>query len=252
MKNEAITLFIIAKNEAHNIAHCIKSAKDLVQQIVVVDSFSTDDTATICTQLGAQVFQHPFENFTQQKNYALSQVTTPWALSLDADETLTPALVEEIRQAVCVAHIDGYELARVNDFLGKRMNHSGIKKEYILRLVRTEKAQFQGGKVHEKLAVCGKTSRLKEVFIHHPYNDIESYFDKFNKYTTLAAQTMFEHGKRVCLLRVLLTVPFEFSRRYFLKAGFLDGIRGLIWASFSCFYVFVKYMKLWYLWERKS
>ena len=252
MTKEPITLFIIAKNEAHNITHCIQSAKDLVQHIVVVDSFSTDNTATICTQLGAQVVQHPFENFTQQKNYALRQVTTPWALSLDADETLTPALANQIRQAISSNDFDGYELARVNDFLGKRMKHSGIKKEYILRLVRTEKAQFQGGKVHEKLVVSGKTSRLSEVFVHHPYNDIESYFDKFNKYTTLAAQTMFENGKRVCLLRVLLTVPFEFSRRYVLKAGFLDGVRGLIWASFSCFYVFVKYMKLWYLWERKS
>lgn len=252
MNKPAISLFIIAKNEAHHIEACLKSAQNLVQEIVVVDSNSSDDTVRLCEQFGARVYEQPFENFTKQKNTALSKVSCEWALSLDADETLTPELAEEIKQAVLSDKYDGYELPRVNDFLGKRMNHSGIKKEYILRLVRTKKAKFEGGKVHEKLVVQGKTARLKNVFVHHPYDDIETYFEKFNKYTTLAAQTMYENGKRVCLLRVLLTVPFEFARRYILKAGFLDGMRGLIWASFSCFYVFVKYMKLWYLRERNQ
>ena len=251
MKTPSLSLFIITKNEAHHIAACLQSARDLVQEIIVVDSESTDGTVSICQSMGARVYQHPFENFTKQKNTALSYVTGEWALSLDADETLTPELAQEIRRAISSNTYDGYELPRVNDFLGKRMHHSGIKKEYILRLVRTQKAKFEGGKVHEKLVVQGKTARLDNVFVHHPYDDIETYFAKFNKYTTLAAQTMFENGKRVCLLRVLLTVPFEFARRYILKAGFLDGVRGLIWASFSCFYVFVKYMKLWYLWERR-
>lgn len=252
MTNQRISLFIIAHNEERNIAKCILSARNLVSEVIVVDSFSTDKTALICRDLGAQVFTRAFDGFTKQKNFALSKVSCGWALSLDADEVLTPELAEEIKQAVQQGKADGYELTRVNDFLGKRMRHSGIKAEHILRLVRTEKAEFKGGLVHEKLHVDGKTARLKNVFVHHPYDSIESYFDKFNKYTTLAAQTLFEKGKKVCLLRVLLTVPFEFARRYVLKAGFLDGIRGLIWASFSCFYVFVKYMKLWYLWDRKK
>ena len=252
MTNQRISLFIIAHNEERNIAKCILSARNLVSEVIVVDSFSTDKTTLICRDLGAQVFTRAFDGFTNQKNFALSKVSCGWALSLDADEVLTPELAEEIKQAVKSNKADGYELTRVNDFLGKRMRHSGIKAEHILRLVRTEKAEFKGGLVHEKLHVDGKTARLKNVFVHHPYDSIESYFDKFNKYTTLAAQTMFEKGKKVCLLRVLLTVPFEFARRYVLKAGFLDGIRGLIWASFSCFYVFVKYMKLWYLWEEKK
>ncbi len=252
MQNQRISLFIIAKNEEHNIAKCILSAKKIVNEIVVVNSQSTDKTAQICRELGAVVYDRAFDGFTAQKNFALSKVTSNWALSLDADETLTPELAEEIKRAVCDDKTDGYELTRVNDFLGERMRHSGMKAEHILRLVRTKKAKFKGGLVHEKLHVDGPTARLKNVFVHHPYNSIEQYFDKFNKYTPLAAQTMFEKGKKVCLLRVLLTVAFEFARRYVLKAGFLDGMRGLIWASFSCFYVFVKYMKLWYLWERKK
>ncbi len=251
MNNKRISLFIITRNEEQNIAKCILSAKHIVHEIIVVDSHSKDKTPLICRDLGAQVYDHAFEGFTAQKNFALSKVTSEWALSLDADETLTPELAEEIKQAVQNDKINGYELTRVNNFLGKRMHHSGIKAEKILRLVRTKDAEYRGGLVHEKLHVKGKTARLKHVFVHHPYNSIESYFDKFNKYTTLAAQTMFEKGKKVCLLRVLLTVPFEFARRYILKAGFLDGVRGLLWASFSAFYVFVKYMKLWYLWEQK-
>ena len=117
--------------------------------------------------------------------------------------------------------------------------------------MRSAKARFEGGKVHENLVVDGRIAPLKNVFIHHPYEDIENYFDKFNRYTTLAAQSMYEAGKSVCLLRVLVIVPFEFARRYVLKAGFLDGMRGFIWASFSGFYVFVKYMKLWYLHTRR-
>ncbi len=250
MKEPGISLFVITKNEAHNIAACLDSARALVQEIIIVDSYSTDGTVRICEKFGARIYQHPFENFTQQKNTALSQVTREWALSLDADETLTPELASEIYQITLTGKANGYRLPRVNEFLGKRMKHSGIKKEYIVRLVRTEKAKFVGGKVHEKLEVQGRTRRLKNVFVHHPYDNIEDYFAKFNKYTTLAAQTMFDSGKRVGLLRVLLTVPFEFMRRYVLKLGFLDGIRGLIWASFSCFYVFVKYMKLWFLWDQ--
>ncbi len=251
-QRERISLFIITKNEESKIAKCILSARPLVNEIIVVDSASNDNTVKICKELGALVYVHAFNGFTKQKNFALSKVTNPWALSLDADEELTPELIAEIRQVLQQPDADGYELGRINDFLGKRMQHGGLKKEYILRLVRTKKAAFTGGLVHEKLVVQGPVRRLKHPFIHHSYDDIETYFEKFNKYTTLAARTMFENGKRFHLVRVLLTIPFEFFRRYILKAGFLDGLRGFVWAAFSSFYVFVKYIKLWYLWKRNS
>lgn len=252
MTTNRISLFIITKNEAEHLAKCILSAKTLVHEVIVVDSDSTDRTTAIARDLGAIVYNHKFESFTRQKNFALSKVTSGWALSLDADETLTPELAEEIKQAVACGKADGYELPRVNDFLGKRMRHSGIKKEYILRLVRTQKAAFKGGLVHEELCVNGSTARLENVFTHHPYKNLETYFEKFNKYTTLAAEQMFQKGRRVCWARVLLTVPFEFTRRYIFQAGFLDGARGFIWATFAGFYVFAKHAKLWYLWERKK
>ena len=241
-----ITLFLITRNEADKLAKCLNSAKDIVDEIVVVDD-SQDNTAQIAQQFGARVVTHPFEGFTAQKNFALRQVKTEWALSLDADEVLTPQLAQEIRQAVENTPFDGFELTRVNCFLGQRMQHGGLKEEHILRLVRTPKAQYEGGLVHEKLCVQGQTARLKNVFMHYSYNDIETYFEKFNKYTTLAAQTMYEKGKKRSFMAVLFIVPFEFLRRYVLKLGFLDGVRGFLWAAFSAFYIFVKYMKLWLL-----
>lgn len=250
MKKQRISLFIITHNEEANIAKCILSAKDLVNEVVVVDSFSTDKTTLICRDLGANIYTHKFEGFTKQKNFALSKVTSQWALSLDADETLTPELVEEIRKAVQDDTIDGYKLTRVNHFLGKRMNHSGIDKEHILRLVRTEKAEYRGGLVHEVLHVEGKVKRLKGVFEHRSYTDIDGYFVKFNKYTSLAAETMFKKGKKCSIPVIVLRTPLEFLRRYILRLGFLDGVRGLIWAAFSAFYTFVKYIKLWFLWQR--
>lgn len=248
MKHSArITLFIIAKNEAHRIAACILSARDIVSEIIVVDAFSSDKTALVCKELGAQVYQRAFDGFAQQKNFALSKATGEWALNLDADERLSPALKQEILQAVQTQQFAGYYLPFCNYFLGKKMRFSGLNKEKHLRLVRTQKARYIGGLVHEGLEVNGVLSTLKNPVNHFSYDTIEAYFTKFNTYTSLAARQMQKSGKRFCLLKTLLTLPFEFAKRYVLKLGFLDGMRGLLWASFSTYYVYVKYLKLWQL-----
>lgn len=127
------------------------------------------------------------------------------------------------------------------------MKYSGLNKEQHLRLVRTDKAEYEGGLVHEGLKVSGSVGCLKGHIQHYSYDSIETYFTKFNKYTSLAARQMYKNGRRFRLFSVLLTIPFEFFKRYLLKLGFLDGMRGFLWASFSAFYVFVKYTKLWAL-----
>ena len=243
----SISLFIIAHNEAHRIAACIESARGLVSEIIVVDDFSTDDTATVCAQLGAHVFQRKFDGFTNQKNFALSKVTQPWALNLDADERLSPELKEEIARAVSTETNAGYYLPFCNYFLGKKMRFSGLNKEKHLRLVRTQQAKYVGGLVHEGLEVNGPLATLQAPVNHFSYDTIEAYFTKFNAYTTLAARQMHRNRKRFHLLGLLVRLPFEFLKRYVLKLGFLDGMRGLLWASFSTYYVFVKYVKLWQL-----
>ena len=244
---ERISLFIIAKNEESKIGQCIASAKDLVSEIVVVDAYSKDKTAEIAARAGALVFQRAFDGFTTQKNYALSKVSSPWALNLDADETLSKELKEQIRQLLPTTKHAGFNILFSNFFLGKRMKHSGLNHEYHVRLVRTNQAHYEGGLVHEGLKVKGSIGTINAPVCHYSYDSIESYFRKFNKYTTLAAQQMHKNGRKFCLLAVLITIPFEFLKRYVLKLGFLDGMRGFLWASFSSFYVFVKYMKLWAL-----
>ena len=247
MKKPRITLFIIAKNEAHRIASCILSARDIVSEVIVVDSFSTDKTALVCKELGAQVYTREFDGFASQKNFALSKVSGEWALNLDADEQLSPRLREEILEAVTHEDVAGYYLPFCNYFLGKKMRFSGLNKEKHLRLVRTPKAHYVGGLVHEGLEVDGRLETLQNPVNHFSYDTIETYFNKFNKYTSLAAQQMHANGKRFCLLKVLFTLPYEFLKRYALKLGILDGMRGLLWASFSTYYVYVKYAKLWQL-----
>lgn len=247
MNKPRITLFIIAKNEAHRIAACIQSAQDLVSEVVVVDAHSADNTAQICKDLGAHVFEREFDGFTNQKNFALSKATGQWALNLDADERLSPQLKEEILTAVQDEKTAGYYLPFCNYFLGKKMRFSGLNKEKHIRLVRTGQARYVGGLVHEGLEVNGPLKTLRYPVNHFSYDTIEAYFTKFNKYTTLAAQQMHQSGHRFCGMRVFFTLPFEFCKRYVLKLGFLDGMRGLLWASFSTYYVYIKYMKLWQL-----
>lgn len=246
-----ISLFIITKNEEAKIAKCISSAKELVSEVIVVDAFSTDRTVEIAKEAGAQVYQRAFDGFTNQKNFALAKVSTPWALNLDADEILSPQLRQEIKQTLAGTTHAGFDIPFFNYFLGKQMKHSGLNKEYHLRLVRKEGARYEGGLVHEGLKVNGTIGRLKAPICHYSYDSIEAYFNKFNKYTTLAASQMQKNGRKFNLLFVLVTIPFEFIKRYILKAGILDGMRGFLWASFSSFYVFVKYMKLWAL-QRKD
>ena len=252
MKTPRITLFIIAHNEEAKIAKCILSTKGLVHEVVVVNGLSKDRTAAICQELGAQVFDRGFDGFTNQKNFALSKVTSEWALNLDADETLSPELKEEIAHITQNTEFDGFDIPFCNYFLGKKMRFSGLNKEKHLRLVRTPKARYVGGLVHEGLEVKGKIGQLKNPINHYSYDSIETYFRKFNKYTSLAAEQMYQNGRRFSLCFLLVTLPFEFFKRYVLKWGILDGMRGFLWASFSTFYVLVKYAKLWQLQEQNE
>ena len=252
MKGPRISLFIIAKNEEKNIQKCILSARDIVHEIIVVDGFSRDKTPQLAKELGAQVYRRRFDGFTNQKNFALSKVNAEWALNLDADERLTPELRKEIEQILPNTHFAGFHIPFANYFLGKKMRFSGLSGETHIRLVRTRKAKYVGGLVHEGLEVKGPLGKLKSPINHFSYDTIDTYFHKFNKYTTLAAQQMHSNGKRFSLLKLLFILPFEFAKRYVLKLGILDGVRGLFWASFSTFYVFVKYAKLWQITKGKK
>lgn len=240
-----LSVFLITKQEGANLDCCLASIKAIAEEIIVVDSGSTDNTLEIAKKYGAKIFNKEFVSFTEQKNFALSKCSCPWALNLDADEYLTPELAKEIKETLNKkTDYAGYLLIRNNIFLGRKMRHSGIAKEKRLRLVETKKAKYVGGFVHEELIVEGKTSALRNTFMHNTYISIEQYFEKFNRYSTLAALTMLQKHKKFNIFQ-LTRAPFEFIKIYFLRLGFLDGIQGFLWALFNAWYKVVKYTKLW-------
>ncbi|MGB2579853.1 glycosyltransferase involved in cell wall biosynthesis [Elusimicrobium simillimum] len=241
----SISLIIITKNEEHNIAACLKSVEGVADEVILVDGQSTDNTVKIAESLGAKVFTRVFDSFTLQKGFALAQATKDWVLNLDADEKLSEELKKEILETVKDTDCNGFLLPSKNIFLGRKMNHSGLKGNYKLRLVRrSANARYEGGKVHEVLTADGKTGKLKNVIDHTPYTSIYQYFDKFNKYTSLGAQTKYDQGKKFNPIQILRP-PFDFFKIYIIRLGILDGFQGFLWAFFSSLYPFVKYVKLW-------
>lgn len=253
MKRE-LSVFLITKQEGANLRTCLESVKGLADEIIILDSGSTDDTLKIAAEFNAKTGFKEFSSFTEQKNAALKMCTKPWALSLDADEWLTPALREEISALLSSPDMDncaGYYLKRSTVFLGRHMKHSGVNNEKILRLVKTGAAFYSGGKVHETLEVKGPAGELKNIFMHNTYTSIEQYFRKFNRYTSLGAETMAERGKKFRFVN-LLRPPLEFLKIYLLKLACLDGIQGFLWALFSSIYPSVKYAKLWEIYHNKT
>jgi glycosyltransferase involved in cell wall biosynthesis len=241
---------MITKNEERNIAAALESVKGFADEIILVDGYSTDKTVETARSYGAKITQKTFISFKEQKGAALAAATKEWVLNLDADETLGAELKAEILQTIKDTPYNGFYLPSSNIFLGRRMKWGSLRKDYKLRLARRAAASYEGGKVHEVLSVQGVTPKLKNALNHTPYRDIRHYFEKFNNYTSLGAESMHEKGKKFNPLQMLR--PFwEFPRIYIIRLGFLDGYQGFLWAAFSSFYPFVKYAKLWEL-NKKS
>ncbi|MDD4004474.1 MAG: glycosyltransferase family 2 protein [Elusimicrobiaceae bacterium] len=243
-----ITLAMIARNEAHDLPGCVESARGLAEEIVLVDSGSSDETIAIARSLGATVSEHEFDGYAAQKNRALGRASNSWILHLDPDERLSPALRAEIENLFSAGgpECDAYSIPYENHFLGRRLKYGGLGSEKHIRLFRRDKASFSGGLVHEGIEVAGATGELENRIIHNSYPTLEEYFEKFNRYTTFAAVKMHRSGKRFSVFKAA-AVPYEFAKRYILRLGFLDGFAGLVWSAVSAFYVFVKYAKLWQL-----
>lgn len=242
-----ISLVMIAKNEEKNIAKSLESVKGLVSEIVVVDSGSTDNTNKIAQSFGAKIFKRTFDNFSAQKNYALSLAMNEWVLHLDADEVLSEQLKEEIKNTIESTPYDGFMLTRENFFLGRKMKYSGIAKEDRLRLAKKSLSRYVGGIVHEELVVDGKVGKLNNVFYHYTCPNLDGYFNKFEQYTTFGALKMADKNKKAKIVDIVFRPPIEFIKRYILKLGFLDGFEGFVWAVLGSYYSFTKYIKLYLL-----
>lgn len=238
-----ISVIIITYNEEENIRECLEGVK-WADEIIIVDSFSTDKTLQICKEYTDKVFQRRWEGFGFQKQFALEQATLDWVLSIDADERVSGELKEEILSNKNTLDKDGYYIPFKFYWLGKQLRFGRCGKERHIRLFRRQKAKFQGF-IHEKLLIDGEIGYLKNPIIHVSYKNIADYFNKFNLYSTMVANQRFKEGKKIPFVFQIFASIWDFFNRYIFKLGFLDGIPGFLWASFSSFHRLVKYAKLW-------
>lgn len=241
-----LSAIIIARDEEKNIGRCLDSLRECIDETVVfVDDRTKDRTAEIVRDKGAVYEVAQWQGYSATKENLLKKTTNAWVLWIDADEALTPALIEEIKQfKQSTPSYSAYSIPRKANFLGKWIMHSGWYPGRVVRLFDKTVTSFSDKSVHEHLVVNGKTGMLYQDIEHYTDPSINHYYDKFNVYTTLAAEEMNKRGKKVSITDLLLRPPFLFLKMYILKAGFLDGLQGFILAVFSSNYVFTKYCKL--------
>lgn len=252
-----LSVIIITKNEAHNIGECLDSVA-FADEYIVVDSGSTDDTCDIARAKGARVVQtHDWPGFGPQKNRALDFATKTWVLSIDADERVTPELRKAI-QAVIQSDgaggdgvtEDGYRIARLSNFCGRWIRHSGWWPDYVLRLIRRGSGRFTDSLVHESLKLDGQPGTLDGHFLHYPYKDMEALLAKVNQYSSAGAQMMYEKGRTTGIPGIIGHSVWTFIRIYVMRRGFLDGKEGFILAAVGAAGSFFRYSKLFFLNKR--
>jgi len=238
-----ISAAIIALNEERNISRVIESLR-CCDEILVVDSGSTDRTVEIAAKLGARVVESPWRGYAGQKNFAAEQCENDWILSLDADESLSEALEAEIWQIKKNgAGFDAYTMPRLAQYLGSWILHSGWYPDRKVRLFDRRKAHWVGKYVHESVVVDGRTGHLESNILHFTCSSLSEHLKTMDRYTTLAAEQIIDEKRKVGLAQFLFDPPWTFFRAYVLHRGFLDGAEGLAIAYMAAFYNFLKYAK---------
>jgi len=239
-----ISATIITLNEAANLPRALAKLS-FVDQVVVVDSGSTDSTVAIAHAAGAVVVERPWSGYADQKNSAAQTADNDWILALDADEELSDDLAHEIQalQAAGPGTASGFDFPRKARYLGQWIEHSGWYPDRKVRLYDRRKARWVGDYVHESVVVDGPVGHLQGDLLHHTCDSYSEHLRTLNRYTTLAAREMRAQGRRPGLPRLLLSPPWAFFRSFILQQGFLDGLRGLLIAWTAGLYVFAKYAK---------
>lgn len=243
----SVTATIITFNEAANIQAALESLS-WVDEIVVVDSESTDETVAIARRFTNKVIVRPWPGYIAQKNFAAEQASHDWIFSLDADERVTPALAQEV-SAVLAARPSaaGYRVPRVTFHLGRWMRSTDWYPDYQLRLYDRRRGRWSGKYVHESVKADGPVEDLRSELQHYAYRDLAHHFQTIDRYTTLAAKQMFEDGRRAGFWHLVVHPPAAFVRNYVLRGGIRDGVPGLIVSAMNAHYVGLKFAKLWEL-----
>lgn len=240
-----LSAVIITKNEADNIAGALETVA-WIDDIVVVDSGSTDDTVTIAQRYTDRVTAHEWDGYGAQKNHAVGLAAHDWVLSLDADERVSTELAVEIQQVMRAGPtVQGYRIPRTTQYLGRWIRSTDWYPDYQLRLYDRRVSSWNTRYVHESVAVEGRVWRLHSEIHHHAYRSLSHHLATIDRYTTFAAKQMLVEKQRAGWFDLIWHPPLVFLRNYFLKLGFRDGIPGLIISLMNSYYVFLKFAKLW-------
>jgi glycosyltransferase involved in cell wall biosynthesis len=234
---------VICLNEEDKIADCLDSLS-FCDEIVVVDSGSTDATVEIAKAKGAIVVHNDWPGHIEQKNVAVDRTGGEWVLSLDADERVSPALRDEILAVLDRPEADAYAMPRIVWYLNRWIRHGGWYPARKVRLFRREKGRWGGENPHDRVFVDGKVGNLDGDVYHLSFDDVAEHLRTLNAFTDIAARERVAQGKGASLVDILLRPPVTFLKMYVLKAGFLDGVAGLVVAGLSAYHVFCKYVKI--------
>jgi glycosyltransferase involved in cell wall biosynthesis len=240
-----LSVTVITHNEAAHIEACLASVA-WADERLVVDSWSTDDTARLAREAGARVIERDWPGYAAQKNFAAGEAAHDWILSLDADERVTPALGQAIRDLlVGEPAAAGYRVPRVAWHLGRWIRTTDWYPDYQLRLYDRRRASWKARRVHESVSAQGPVAYLKEELQHYSFRDLSDQAARLDRYSTLAADDMHDAGRRAGVADLVLHPPAAFLRNYVLRRGFADGVPGLIISAMNAHYVFLKFAKLW-------
>ena len=243
MPRQSLSVVIITKNAARQLADCLDSAA-FADEVVVVDSDSTDDTATLAAQRGATVIQKEWLGFGRQKQFAVEAARHDWVLCLDADERVSDTLRANIVAALAAPAAQAYAMPRCNRFMGRWLRHGEGYPDWSLRLFDRRHARWSDDPVHEKVLTTAPVARLAGDLLHDSAETLAGYLDKQNRYTSMQAEALFKTGKRAGVAQLLLSPALRFAKFYFLRLGFLDGTPGLVHIAIGCCNSFHKYAKL--------
>ncbi len=240
----SLSVIIIVKNEEAAIRECLASVV-WADEIIVVDSGSTDQTIDICKEYTDQVFETDWPGFGPQKNRALEHATKEWVLSIDADERISYDLQTEIKRIIQVAgRHDAYTMPRRSNYCGRYMKHSGWWPDHVVRLFRRGKAQFSDDLVHERIIVNGEIGKLREPIIHESLLTLEQILNTMNSYSSAGAKMMAEENRKAGLTKAIMHGMWTFLRTYIFRAGFLDGREGFMLAVSNAEGTYYRYLKL--------
>lgn len=246
-----ISVVVIAFNKEDRLDAALKSVEGIASEVVVVDSFSTDNTVKISKKYTNRVYRREWTNYADQKNFANSKASFPWILSLDADERLSPELQEELlKLEEKEPQVSGYSMPRKVFYLGRWIRHSGWYPDRKVRLFRKDLSRWEGEYVHEKLAIQGEVKKLSGAIHHFTYRDIRDHLERINKFSSLGAQKLYAQKKKARWYHLLMLPLFRFLKSYAWRGGILDGFAGMVISVLNGYAVFVRYAKLREIWKK--